>query len=92
MVRKRYFVLLGNTHILVYYLLVPFQRIKFYRAETMDMLGFFWNNGVRGICNPSKYCVTCCTGLATLVGFLLCLMIKYLWHISDTSNYMLNIV
>ena len=34
---RGYFVLLGNVHILVYYPTISYQRIKFYRVETMDM-------------------------------------------------------
>ena len=60
--KRGYFVLLGNNHILVYYHIIPYQRIKVYRVETMDMEIFRWNNGVSGKCNPSKYCGIYCTG------------------------------
>ena len=30
---RRYFGLLGNDHILVYYPIIPYQRIKVYRVE-----------------------------------------------------------
>ena len=50
-----YFGLLGNDHILDYYPIISYQRIKIYRVETIDMGRFHWNNGVSGKCNPSKY-------------------------------------
>ena len=36
-VKRGYFGLLGNGHILVYYPLISYQRINVYRVETMDM-------------------------------------------------------
>ena len=48
-VRKGYFVLLGNTNVLVYYPPVYLQRINVYRVKTMDMVRFRWNNSVSGI-------------------------------------------
>ena len=53
---RGYFGLLGNDHILVCYLIISYQRIKFYRVETMDMEIFRWKNGVSGKCNLSNYC------------------------------------
>ena len=45
MLRKVYLGILGNTHIMVYYTLVFYQRMKVYRAETMDMVNITltWN-------------------------------------------------
>ena len=59
---RRYFGPLGNDHILVYYPLIYYQRIKVYRFETMNMGRFRWNNGVSGKCNPIKYSGIYCTG------------------------------
>ena len=52
---KGYFGILGNDHILVYYPMISYQRIKFYKVETMDVGRFCWNDGVSGKLNPSKY-------------------------------------
>ena len=35
--KMKYFGLLGNIHILVYYPIIPYQRIKVYGDETMNM-------------------------------------------------------
>ena len=45
MLRKGYLGLLGNTHIMVYYTLVLYQRMKVYMVETMDMVNITltWN-------------------------------------------------
>ena len=40
MSQKGYFILLGNTHIFVYYNPVSYPRIKVYRVEIMDMVKF----------------------------------------------------
>ena len=61
--KRGYFGLLGNTYVFVYYPIISYQRIKVYRVETMDMVIFFWNNGVSGKCNHSKYSGIYCTGL-----------------------------
>ena len=59
---RRYFGLLGNDHILVYYPIISYQSINVYRVETMDMGKVLWNNGVSGKFNPSKYGGIYCTG------------------------------
>ena len=59
---RGYFGLLGNDVILVCYPIISYQRIIFYRVETMDMEIFRWNNGVSGKCNLSKYCGIYCKG------------------------------
>ena len=41
-------------HILVYYPIISYQKIKVYSVETMDMVIFHWNNGVSEKCNPSN--------------------------------------
>ena len=46
--KRGYFGLFGNAHILVYYPIIPYQRIEVYRVETMDMGILHWNNGVSG--------------------------------------------
>ena len=55
-----YFGLLRKDHILVYHPIISYQMIKVYRVETMDVKIFFWNNGVSGKFNPSKYCGVYC--------------------------------
>ena len=57
---RGYFVPLGNDHILVYYTIISYQRTKFYRVETMNIIRLQNNNGVRGKYNPSKYCGIYC--------------------------------
>ena len=54
MVQKGYVGILGNTHILVYYFIIYFQRIKAYRVETMYIVRFHCNNGVSGKFNLCK--------------------------------------
>ena len=48
MAQKGIFGIMGNDHILVYHPIISYKRIKVYRAETMDMGRFHWNNGVSG--------------------------------------------
>ena len=67
--KRGYFGLLWNACILVYYPFISYQRIEVYRVETTDMGTFHWNNGVSGICNPSKYFSTYCTELLTRVSY-----------------------
>ena len=62
MVQKGVFGLLSNAHVLVYYPIISYQRIEVYRVETIYMRRLRWNNGVRGILNPSKYGGIYCTG------------------------------
>ena len=52
---RGYFGLLGIDHILVYYSIISYQGIEFYRFEIMDMGGFRWNNCFSGRYNPSNY-------------------------------------
>ena len=59
---KLYFGLLGKEYILVYYYIISYQMIKFYRVEIMDMGVLCWNNGVSGKYNTSKYGGIYCTG------------------------------
>ena len=40
----------------VYYPIIPYQMIKVYSVETMDMLRLRWNNDFSGKLNSSKYC------------------------------------
>ena len=42
----RYFGLLGNNHILFFYPIIYYRRIKVYRVKTMDMERSHWNNSV----------------------------------------------
>ena len=70
MICKGIFLLLRNTHILVYYPLVSYQMIKFYSIETMDMERFRWNNSAIVMFNNIKYYGDYYTGLATLVEVL----------------------
>ena len=69
---RGYFVLLGNDHILVYYHIISYQRIKFYRVEIMDMGRSLWNNVVSGKCNLIKYSGIYYTAYDTLVGVIRC--------------------
>ena len=59
---RGYFGLLGNNHILVYYPIISYQRIKVYRVETIYMVRLLWNNDVSGKYNPSRYGGIYCTG------------------------------
>ena len=52
MVQKGVFLTIGETHIFLYYPIISYQRIEFYRVETMDMGILHWNNGVSGKLNP----------------------------------------
>ena len=70
--KRGYFGILGNTHILVYYPIISFWRIKVYIVETMDMVRFHWVTGVSRKFDPSKYCGDYFTGLDTLVGAIQC--------------------
>ena len=57
-----YFGPLGDDRILVYYPIISYQSIKFYRFETMDTVIFLCNNVVSGKFNPSNYGGIYCTG------------------------------
>ena len=46
----------------VYYPIISYQRIKFYRVEIMDIGILFWNNGVSEKFNLSTYGGIFCTG------------------------------
>ena len=59
---RGYFGLLGNDHILVYYPIISYQRIKVYGVEIIDMGIFRWYNDVSRNYNPTKYCGVYCTG------------------------------
>ena len=48
MVRKGIFWTIGEQLYFAYYPIIPYQRIKVYRVETMDMGRSLWNNGVSG--------------------------------------------
>ena len=48
MVRNRIFWTIGEQTYFVYYPIISYQKIKFYRVETMDMGRSRWNNGVSG--------------------------------------------
>ena len=53
---RGYFGLLGNNYIYFYCLIISYQRIKFYRVETMDMGISRWNNGVSGNILLEQWC------------------------------------
>ena len=48
MVRNGIFWAIGEQSYFVYYPIKPYQNIKFYRVETMDMGRSHWKNGVIG--------------------------------------------
>ena len=47
-VQKGIFWTIGEHLYIFYDPIIPYQRIKFYRVETMDVGRFRWNNGVSG--------------------------------------------
>ena len=49
MVQNGIFWTIGEQSYIVYYPIISYQRIKVYRAETMDMGRSHWNNGVLGM-------------------------------------------
>ena len=49
MVRNGIFWNVGEQSYFVYYPIIPYQRIKVYRVETMDMGRFHLNNGFSGM-------------------------------------------
>ena len=62
MVQKRIFWTIGEQTYFVYYPIISYQKIKVYRAETMDMGRSHWNNGVIGtFSHIHKYVRTYCT-------------------------------
>ena len=61
MVQNGIFWTIGEKSYIVYYPIISYQNIKFYRVETMDMGRSQWNNGVSGKCNRGKYYGTYCT-------------------------------
>ena len=48
MVKNGIFWTIGEKSYFVYYPIISYRRIKFYRVETMDMRIYHWNNGVIG--------------------------------------------
>ena len=48
MVRNGIFWTIGEQSYIVYYPIISYQKINFYRVETMDMGISHWNNGVSG--------------------------------------------
>ena len=48
MVRNGIFWIIGEQLYIVYYPIIPYQKIKVYRVETMYMGRSHWNNGVVG--------------------------------------------
>ena len=48
MVRNEIFWTIGEQSYFVYYLIISYQKIKFYRVKTMDMGISYWNNGAIG--------------------------------------------
>ena len=48
--------------IVIFYPIIPYQRIKVYRVETIDMGRLCCKNGVSGKLNTSKQCGIYCTG------------------------------
>ena len=48
MVQNGIFWTIGEQSYIVYYPIISYQNIKFYRVETMDMGGSHWNNGFIG--------------------------------------------
>ena len=49
MVRNGIFLTIGEHSYFVYYPIISYLSIKFYRAETKDMERHHWNNGVSGM-------------------------------------------
>ena len=48
MVRNGIFWTIGEQSYFVYYPIISYQMIKFYRVETMDMGRYHWKNDVSG--------------------------------------------
>ena len=48
MVRNGIFYTIGEQSYFVYYPIISYRRIKFYRVETMDMGRYHWNNDASG--------------------------------------------
>ena len=48
MVRNGVFWTIRKQYYIGYYPITFYQKIKFYKVETMDMRKFNWNNGVSG--------------------------------------------
>ena len=48
MVRNGIFWTVGEQSYIVYYPIISYLRINVYRAETMDLGRYHWNNGVIG--------------------------------------------
>ena len=56
MVLNRIFWNIGEHLYFVYYTIISYQKIKFYRVETMDMGGSHCNNGVSGTVLLEQWC------------------------------------
>ena len=48
MVQNGIFLTIGEQSYFVYYPIIYYRRIKFYRVKTMDLGRSHWNNGVSG--------------------------------------------
>ena len=67
MVRNWIFWTIGQQSYFVIYPIISYQKIKVYRAETMNMGRSHWNNGVSG------------TDLISISTMLLIVLDKILW-------------
>ena len=72
MVLKGVFWTIGEHLYFVYFPLISYQRIKFYRIETINMVILIYNNGVGVKFNPSKYFGIIVRYENSLVGFIRC--------------------
>ena len=81
--KRGYFIIVGNAHVLVYYPIISYQRIWFYRSETMDMVRLCCNNGDSVKWNPSKFYSTYYTGEDIFIGFVRCWTMPRWWHIAE---------
>ena len=77
--------MIGEHSYFVYDPIIYYQKIKVYRVERMDMGRFFWNNGVNGKWNTSKYCVL--YGIRYFGGSHIVLnhdtLLTHYWHIES---------
>ena len=64
--------MLRNAHILIYYLIISYKSIEFYRVETIHMRIFYLNDGVDVKFNLVQYYSTYCTRQDILVGVIPC--------------------
>ena len=56
MVQNRIFWTIGEQTYFVYYPIISYQNIKFYRVEKTDMGKSHWNNGVSGTILLEQWC------------------------------------